>query len=68
MSITLPPLNTCTVALIGLGYVGVPIELEFAKSKACLRTGAQLQRRVIGFDTNSQRLDELRQGIDLNQR
>jgi UDP-N-acetyl-D-galactosamine dehydrogenase len=28
------------------------------------RTGAALQRRVIGFDINSQRLEELRQGID----
>ena len=38
--------------------------MEFAKIQACCRTGAALQRRVIGFDINSQRLEELREGID----
>jgi len=64
MTTTLPPLNTCTVAVIGLGYVGLPLAVEFAKPQACRRTGAALQRRVIGFDINSKRLEELRQGID----
>jgi UDP-N-acetyl-D-galactosamine dehydrogenase len=59
-----PPLETCTVAVIGLGYVGLPLAVEFAKLQACARTGAQLRRRVIGFDINQQRLDELRSGID----
>lgn len=60
----LPPLHTCTVAVIGLGYVGLPLAATFAIPGACLRTGAPLQRRVIGFDINGQRLEELRQGID----
>jgi len=64
MTTTFPPLNTCTVAVIGLGYVGLPLAVEFAKPQACRRTGAALQRRVIGFDINSKRLEELRQGID----
>ena len=64
MTTALPPLNNCTVAVIGLGYVGLPLAVEFAKLQACCRTGAALQRRVIGFDINSQRLEELRQGID----
>ena len=64
MTTALPPLNHCTVAVIGLGYVGLPLAVEFAKPQACCRTGAALQRRVIGFDINSQRLEELRQGID----
>ena len=64
MTTTLPPLNTCTVAVIGLGYVGLPLALEFSRSQSCRRTGAPLQRRVIGFDINSQRLEELRHGID----
>ena len=59
-----PRLNDCTVAVIGLGYVGLPLALEFAKSQVCRRTGAALKRRVIGFDINSQRLNELCQGID----
>ncbi len=59
-----PPLETCTVAVIGLGYVGLPLAVEFAKPQTCARTGAQLRRRVIGFDINSQRLEELRAGHD----
>lgn len=59
-----PPLKDCTVAVIGLGYVGLPLAVEFSKTKACLRTDVLLQRRVIGFDINTQRLEELRQGID----
>ena len=62
--ILFPELNSCTVAVIGLGYVGLPLAAEFAKLQPCCRTGAPLQRRVIGFDINSQRLAELRQGID----
>ena len=64
MTTALPPLDNCTIAVIGLGYVGLPLAVEFAKPQACCRTGAALQRRVIGFDINSQRLEELRQGID----
>ena len=41
------------IALIGLGYVGLPIALEFAKHFS-----------VIGFDINSVRVDLMRQGID----
>jgi len=59
-----PPLETCTVAVIGLGYVGLPLAVEFAKPQVCRRTGAQLRRRVIGFDINQQRLAELSVGHD----
>lgn len=55
MSNQLPPLNTCTVAVIGLGYVGLPLAVEFAKS---------INRRVIGFEINQQRLIELRAHLD----
>lgn len=41
------------VALIGLGYVGLPIALEFAKSVP-----------VIGFDINDARLEMMRNKID----
>jgi UDP-N-acetyl-D-galactosamine dehydrogenase len=60
----LPSLHTCTVAVIGLGYVGLPLAAAFATPAVCVRTAAYLQRRVIGFDINCQRLEELRQGID----
>ena len=64
MLITLPSLFNCPVAMIGLGYVGLPLAVEFAKLQACRRTGTPLKHRVIGFDINSQRLDELRSGHD----
>jgi UDP-N-acetyl-D-glucosamine/UDP-N-acetyl-D-galactosamine dehydrogenase len=41
------------IAVIGLGYVGLPIALEFAKHFS-----------VIGFDISEARLDLMRQGID----
>lgn len=59
-----PDLNHCTVAVIGLGYVGLPLAVVLATPGACVRTGVSLKRRVIGFDINRRRLEELRQGID----
>ena len=43
------------LAIIGLGYVGLPLALEFAKKKM-----------IIGFDTNTERVKELNSGIDKN--
>ena len=45
-----------TLAVIGLGYVGLPIALEFAK-----------KIKVIGFDINAERVDMMRRGIDPSQ-
>jgi UDP-N-acetyl-D-glucosamine/UDP-N-acetyl-D-galactosamine dehydrogenase len=42
-----------TIAIIGLGYVGLPLAVEFAGT-----------RRVIGFDKNPERIAELRAGRD----
>lgn len=42
-----------TIAVIGLGYVGLPLAVEFGK-----------QRRVIGFDIKPDRIAELRAGRD----
>ncbi|WP_127126447.1 nucleotide sugar dehydrogenase [Pseudoflavitalea rhizosphaerae] len=41
------------LAVVGLGYVGLPIALEFAKKIP-----------VIGFDINSRRIEMMRKGID----
>tara|TARA_B100002052_G_scaffold299170_1_gene335913 strand:- start:17157 stop:18455 length:1299 start_codon:yes stop_codon:yes gene_type:complete len=41
------------IAIIGLGYVGLPLAVEFAKIN-----------RVIGFDINSSRIEELSNGED----
>ena len=52
------------MAVIGLGYVGLPLAVAFATPSECVRTRTPLKRRVIGFDINTQRLEELQQGID----
>ncbi len=41
------------LALVGLGYVGMPIAVEFAKHV-----------QVIGFDINEKRINEYKNGID----
>jgi len=62
----LPKLENCTVAIIGLGYVGLPLMLEICKKSICLLTQKKLHRRVIGFDINAKRIDELDKGFDRN--
>ena len=42
-----------TLAVIGLGYVGLPIALEFAR-----------KIKVVGFDINADRVDLMKQNID----
>ena len=39
------------IALIGLGYVGLPLAIEFGK-----------KREVIGFDINKDRISQLERG------
>ena len=41
------------LALVGLGYVGMPIAVEFAKHV-----------KVVGFDINKHRIQEYQNGID----
>ncbi len=44
------------IAIIGLGYVGLPLAIEFAK-----------KYKVIGFDINASRVEELSKGYDRTQ-
>ena len=46
-------MNQRTVSVIGLGYVGLPVAVAFG-----------LKRKTIGFDINSTRIEELKQGHD----
>lgn len=46
-------LDDKTIAVIGLGYVGLPLALEFART-----------RPVVGFDIRRERIDELLAGRD----
>jgi len=43
------------LGIIGLGYVGLPLAIEFSKKK-----------NVIGFDINKNRIKELKSGVDKN--
>lgn len=45
--------KTKTLAIIGLGYVGLPLAVEFGKKYS-----------VIGFDVNESRIGELKSGVD----
>lgn len=44
------------IAIIGLGYVGLPLAIEFGK-----------KYKVLGFDINNSRVDELVKGFDRTQ-
>lgn len=46
-------LEKCRIAVIGLGYVGLPLAVEFGKKYP-----------TVGFDINLQRVDDLKNGID----
>ena len=45
--------DTATIAVIGLGYVGLPLAVAFGRNQ-----------RVIGFDINERRIAELKSGVD----
>ena len=42
-----------SIAIIGLGYVGLPLAVEFSK-----------KYKTIGFDKNEERINQLREGFD----
>jgi len=46
-------LENTKIAIIGLGYVGLPLAVEFGKHYA-----------TVGFDINAQRISELNDGVD----
>ncbi len=46
-------LDDIKLAIVGLGYVGLPLAVEFGRSRA-----------VVGFDISQRRVDELKTGID----
>ena len=60
-----PDLNTCTVAIIGLGYVGLPLAIEFSRKQKSYISGENINRKVIGFDINYERIEQLIKGEDI---
>lgn len=53
MNTQVKPLSESRIAVIGLGYVGLPLAVEFSRKFP-----------TVGFDINSERVDELSKGID----
>lgn len=47
-------LDQIKLGIMGLGYVGLPLAVEFGKT-----------RSVVGFDVNPKRIEQLRSGIDV---
>ena len=62
----LPPLNNCSIAVIGLGYVGLPLAIAIANQKRCILTKDKIQRSIFGFDLDISRIKELKEGFDRN--
>lgn len=50
-------MKTQKIALVGLGYVGLPLAVEFGK------TG---KVSVLGFDVDQKKIEELQKGVDRN--
>jgi UDP-N-acetyl-D-galactosamine dehydrogenase len=50
---TFPSLRNVKIAIVGLGYVGLPLAVEFSKI-----------RTVVGFDINPKRIGQLKAGYD----
>ena len=46
-------IENARIAVVGLGYVGLPLAVEFSK-----------KYKVIGFDIRASRVEELRRGED----
>ena len=47
------PLNNIKISIIGLGYVGLPLAVEFSKKYT-----------VVGYDIDQSRVSELKSGVD----
>src|SRR5260221_7229430 len=48
-----PPGDLASVAVVGLGYVGLPVATQFGR-----------QRRTIGYDLSARKIFRLKQGVD----
>ena len=59
-----PSFENCTIAVLGLGYVGLPLAIEFSRTNTCVKSKVKLSRKVIGFDINKKRIKELNQNFD----
>mgnify|MGYP001157391753 CR=1 FL=1 len=64
LKLILPNNEKCSVCVVGLGYVGLPLAVQIAKTRRSFGDKKKLQRNVIGFDINPKRIKELKIGFD----
>ena len=56
--------ENCVIGIIGLGYVGLPLAVAFSKRIKDPKSERINQRKVIGFDLNKERVEDLKNNID----
>ena len=61
---SLPNIDNCCVAIIGMGYVGLPLAIELASKKDAVKNKKTLPRKIICFDINNSRINELKRNFD----
>tara|TARA_B100000242_G_scaffold286916_1_gene253065 strand:+ start:45 stop:1409 length:1365 start_codon:yes stop_codon:yes gene_type:complete len=58
-----PSINCCNIAILGLGYVGLPLAIEFARSKD--KISSSEKGKVYGFDIDQTRINQLIEACDV---
>ena len=56
----LPKIGECTIAVIGVGYVGLPLALEIASTTKIIGENISHKKKVIGFDINKKHIEYLK--------
>mgnify|MGYP001296888858 CR=1 FL=1 len=56
--------DNCSVCVVGLGYVGLPLTIAIANCKKSLKTSNLIKREVVGYDTNPKRINDLNNYYD----
>ena len=59
----LPDINKSDIGILGMGYVGLPLAIEFAKYEQINNSGST-KRRIIGFDIDISRINQLKNSFD----
>ena len=54
-------LKNCKIAIIGLGYVGLPLAIEFGKKNI---KASNIKLKIIWFDINKKRILSLKNNYD----
>ena len=55
----LPELENCNIAVLGLGYVGLPLAIEFARKFAAPNVSSSDHGKIIGYDIDRTRIKDL---------